>query len=339
MGLKHPFTVSYGTRTHQVVLIVELEHLGISGFGEAPVVFYYNVKIEQWIEKIPEINQALANYAITTPEEFHAFLKPLLPDDPFLLAAIDEAGHDWFAKKQGKPLYEVWGSDPSKSAYSSFTIGLDTLETMVIKLKEEPDWKIYKIKLEASNAIEMVTELRKHTNAIFRVDANCSWTAEQTIAYSKPLKELGVEFIEQPLPKDNLLDMIKVKQESALPIIADEAVLVEEDVEKVKDYFHGINIKVEKCGGLTPARRMIQKAKTYGLKVMVGCMLEGTTAISALAHLLPELDYADMDGPALLKEDTDNASGVRITPTGVEFAKLPGTGAVIFPERAELTTD
>lgn len=335
MALKHPFKVSYGTRTHQVSIVIELSHRGISGYGEAPVIFYYNVNIDEWLAKIAPLNKILSSQTITTPEEFHEFLKPHLGEDSFLLSAIDEAAHDWYAKSVGKPLYEVWNLDISKSAHSSFTIGLDTVEKIIQKLKEEPDWKIYKIKLEAHNAIEMVTELRKHTQAVFRVDANCSWTAEQTITYSKTLKELGVEFIEQPLPKDNLEDMVRVKQESALPIIADESVLVEGDVDKVKDYFHGVNIKVEKCGGLTPARRMISRAKQFGLKVMVGCMVEGTTAISALAHLLPELDYADLDGPVLLTSETDNADGVKITPLGPQFVTVPGTGAVIFESRAE----
>jgi L-alanine-DL-glutamate epimerase-like enolase superfamily enzyme len=185
-------------------------------------------------------------------------------------------------------------------------------------------WDLYKIKLGTSDDLRIVKELRKHTSAIFRVDANCGWTPQETIQNADELKKLGVEFIEQPLKADDWQGMKLVYQHSNLPLIADESCIVEADVEKCAAYFHGINIKLMKCGGITPARRMIEKARQLGLKVMIGCMTESTVGVSAIAHLAPLLDYVDMDGPLLLTNDT--AKGVQITREKVIFAEGNGTG-------------
>jgi len=158
--------------------------------------------------------------------------------------------------------------------------------------------------------LEIVRQLRRHTDAVFRVDANCGWTADETIRNASALRDLNVEFIEQPLPADALDQMPRVCAGSALPIIADESCGVPEDVQRCCGCFHGVNVKLVKCGGLSPARRMIAQARQLGLKVMVGCMTESTVGISAIAQLTPLLDYVDMDGALLLAEDI--ASGVRI---------------------------
>ena len=194
-------------------------------------------------------------------------------------------------------------------------------------MKELP-WPIYKIKLGTKNDIEIVTELRKHTNAIFRIDANCGWTADETIENSYQLKELDVEFLEQPLSADDIDGAKKVFKNSALPIIADESCIIESDVEKCVGLFHGINVKLSKCGGLTPGKRMLEKAKTLGLKTMVGCMTESTVGISAIAHLLPLLDYVDMDGSLLLKEDI--ATGISIKDGVIIYSNLNGTGVSLL---------
>ena len=175
--------------------------------------------------------------------------------------------------------------------------------------------------------MEIVRELRQHTASTFRVDANCGWTAEQTIRNSHELKDLGVEFIEQPLAADQWDAMTEVRDHSALPVIADESCVVETDVERCATHFHGINIKLVKCGGLTPARRMIDKARKLGLKVMVGCMTESSVGISAIAQLLPLLDYVDMDGALLLSDDI--ATGVTIEKGQCIFPDRNGNGVVL----------
>ena len=194
-------------------------------------------------------------------------------------------------------------------------------------MKETP-WPIYKIKLGTDDDVAIVKELRNHTDAIFRIDANCAWTAKETILNAPLLRGLGVEFLEQPLKADDWQGMEKVMHRSVLPVIADESSILESDVEKCALHFSGINIKLTKCGGLTPARRMIEKGKKLGLKVMVGCMTESTVGISAIAQLLPQLDYVDMDGAMLLKGDI--ADGVKITANGnVAFPSLGGSGITL----------
>jgi L-Ala-D/L-Glu epimerase len=166
--------------------------------------------------------------------------------------------------------------------------------------------------------------LRRHTKAIFRIDANTAWTADQTIAFAPELKQLGVEFLEQPLKRDDWDGMKRVFRECALPVIADESCLVEEDVDRCAGFFHGINIKLTKAGGLTPAQRMISRARELGLKVMVGCMNESSIGISAIAQLLPLLDYVDMDGAVLIAKDI--ASGVHLKEGRAVFPDENGLG-------------
>ena len=168
-------------------------------------------------------------------------------------------------------------------------------------------WPIYKIKVGTDNDIETIEALRKHTDAIFRVDANAGWSTETAIRKIPLLKELGVEMIEQPLAKDDWGGMKILYEKSPLPLFADESCVFEQDVEKCHQHFHGINIKLTKCSGITPAQRMINKARTLGMNVMMGCMNECTIGSAAIAHFLPQLDFVDMDGPLLLKKTSQQA--------------------------------
>jgi len=232
-----------------------------------------------------------------------------------------------YCKKDWEISPLVWGTTIDHYPTTNYTIGIANIDTMVTKMKERP-WPIYKIKLGTENDLQIIKELRKCTDAIFRIDANCAWSAEETIDNAPQLKDLGVEFIEQPLKADNWEGMEKVMPHCVLPVIADESCIVEDDVEKCALHFNGINIKLTKCGGLTPALRMIKKAKALGLKVMVGCMTESSVGISAIAQLLPQLDYVDMDGALLLKEDI--ANGVQIKDDGsLIFPKLGGSGVIL----------
>jgi len=200
---------------------------------------------------------------------------------------------------------------------------------MLRKMAEFPDWPVYKIKLGTDDDLNIVSRLREHTDAVFRVDANCAWSVEQTIANSAALKELGVEFIEQPLPREQWREMEQVVRESALPIIADESCQMESDVGRCAGCFHGVNVKLVKCGGLTPAKRMLESARSQGLKTMVGCMTESTVGISAIGQLLPLLDYVDMDGALLLADDI--ATGVRIEQGRVILPDENGCGVRMQP--------
>ncbi len=228
-----------------------------------------------------------------------------------------------YGKMKNKKLYELWNGDISKNPMTDYTIGIDSIEKMVAKLKEKP-WPIYKIKVGTADDIAIVKALRENTDAILRVDANAAWDVETALKLIPQLKELGVEFVEQPLAKDNWEGMKILFKESSLPLIADEACVFEKDVEKCKDHFHGINIKLTKCSGITPALRMIKRARELDMKVMIGCMNESTVGSAAIAHLLPFIDYVDMDGPLLLEEDV--ATGIQYDFGKIIYSDKPGLG-------------
>ena len=220
-----------------------------------------------------------------------------------------------------------WGLDIVKNPLSDFTIGIDTIDNMVTKMTEAP-WPIYKIKLGTEHDIEIITELRKHTDSIFRIDANASWKAEEALEKINAFKDLGVELIEQPLAKDDWNGMKLLFEKSPLPLFADESCVTEKDVEKCFNHFHGINIKLTKCSGITPARRMMTKAKELGLKIMLGSMNESTIGSAAIVHLSPLADYMDVDGPLLLAEDL--ATGLNYEYGKVSCSNEPGLGITLL---------
>jgi L-alanine-DL-glutamate epimerase-like enolase superfamily enzyme len=328
LPLAHTFTISRESTTVQPTLVVELSQDGISGYGEATSNNYYGFTIERMARDLAGIRDLLAGTKLTDPIELWTRCQPHLSDDPFALCALDQAAHDLWGKLAGQPVWKLWGLSTDKIPDSDYTIGIDAIDVMVAKMNEFPGWPIYKIKLGTDRDLEIVRELRKHTTATFRVDANCAWTAEQTIRFSPELKALGVEFIEQPLPRDAWAEMPAVKAQSALPIVADESCISETDVPRCAALFHGVNIKLVKCGGLTPARRMIAEARRLGLSVMVGCMTESTVGISAIAQLLPLLDYVDMDGAVLLAQDI--ATGVRLDRGRCIYPDVPGNGVTLL---------
>jgi len=326
LPLRHTFTISHESRTVQPTLIVELkDKKGFSGYGEATVTTYYGVTMEGMLASIEKIRPWLEGYILDTPIAFYAELEQRLPNDSFVRCALDMAANDLWARQNGKPLYAMWGLNPLDAPTTSFTIGMAPIDEMISKMQEKP-WPIYKIKLGANDDLMIVKRLREHTDAVFRVDANTAWNAEQTIQMSKSLRNLGVEFIEQPQKADAWIDHKIALQASVLPIIADESCHIEADVAKCAGHFDGINIKLVKCGGLTPAMRMIKEARQLDLKIMMGCMTESSVGISAIAHISPLLDYVDMDGALLLAEDP--ATGVVIDDNAkLHFSDVLGTGA------------
>jgi len=189
-------------------------------------------------------------------------------------------------------------------------------------------WPVYKIKLGTDEDIAIVEALRKHTGAAFRIDANAGWTTEEALEKIPQLAALGVEFIEQPLAKDNWDGMKVLFEKSTLPLFADESCVFEQDVKKCFGHFHGINIKLTKCSGITPALRMIQEARLLNMQVMMGSMNEGTIGSAAVAHFLPQIDHVDMDGPLLLSED--NATGIHFDFGKVSLSGKPGLGITLL---------
>ena len=328
LKFKHPFTISKGTKTHQPSLLVELELFGLKGYGEAPAIGYYNVSVEEMISVIDQKKKMIEKFSFTEPERYWHYLHHLLPQDPFLVCALDLASWDLYGKMKRKQLYQLWNLDISKNPLTDFTIGIDTIENMVAKIKETP-WPVYKIKLGTDKDIEIMEALRKHTDSVFRIDANAAWKADEALEKIKIFAGLGVEFIEQPLAKDDWEGMKFLFENSPLPLIADESCVSEHDVIKCKGYFHGINIKLTKCSGITPALRMIPQARQLGMKVMVGSMNESSIGTGAIAQLLPLIDYVDMDGPLLLEED--NGDGVQFDYGKIIYGEGYGLGVKVNP--------
>lgn len=328
LPLRHTFTISRESTNVQPTLVVELTDGKHSGYGEATTNRYYGMTLGSMKGALEQARGTIEAFAPLDPVGLWQAVAPQLRDCPFALCALDQAVYDLWGKQLGKPVYELWGLDITNVPLSNFTIGIDKIDVMLAKLNEMPGWPIYKIKLGTAHDLEIVRELRQATDALFRVDANCGWTADEAISNSHKLRELNVEFIEQPLPADDWEGYRKVFHESALPIIADESCITETDVARCNGHFHGINIKLVKCGGLTPARRMIDEARKLGMKVMVGCMTESSVGISAIAQLLPLLDYVDMDGAALLAQDI--ATGVVVDNGKCIYPDVPGNGVQLI---------
>jgi L-alanine-DL-glutamate epimerase-like enolase superfamily enzyme len=329
LPLKHRFTISRQSFDTKRTLIVELKDGEFSGYGEASENPYYHKTIEDMVEDLMNCRETIENAGRESPEDFWSKMQVPLRDNMFALCALDIAYNDLNARRKGKKLYELWNLDIRNNPLSNYTLGIDTIERMVSKMHEKP-WPVYKIKLGTDQDLEIVRALRSQTDSVFRIDANCAWDAETALENAQELAKLGVEFIEQPLPREDVEGNLFLFKKSPLPIIADESCQVEEDVLRCHSQFHGVNIKLVKCGGLTPARRMLKQAHTLGMKKMVGCMTESSVGISAIAHLLPLLDYVDMDGATLLAEDI--AEGVTLRNGMAVYSGLSGTGVRLTRE-------
>ncbi len=327
LPFEFPFTISNGrTKTHQPSLIAALQLGPLMGFGEAPAIVYYEATVEKMIQDLEAKRDMVEKFAFTEPDRFWHYLHHLFPDNPFLVCALDMAAWDLYGKMKGKPLFELWETKWENTPVTDYTIGIDSIEKMLAKMKAKP-WPIYKIKLGTFEDIAIVTALRNHTKSVIRIDANAGWTTEEALEKIPLLADLGVEFIEQPLAKDNWEGMKELFAKSPLPLYADESCVTEKDVAKCAGHFHGINIKLTKCSGITPALRMIKEARALQIHVMMGSMNESSIGTAAIAHFLPQLDHVDMDGPLLLSEDI--ASGISFDSGKIQVSDKPGLGITL----------
>jgi L-Ala-D/L-Glu epimerase len=329
LRLRDPFTIARGTTTVQPTLIVQVEHDGLIGYGEATTNDYYGITFETMTAALGAVEKKLDGYRLENPAELWRELDPVLSANRFAQCALDCAIWDIFAQIHNQPLWMLWGLRIDEGyPPTCYTIGLDTADTMVRKMRAMPDWPVYKIKLDASGGLDLVRRLREQTDSTFRVDANCSWPRERVLEWASELADLNVELIEQPLVAEAYSEMQSLKGRSPIPLMADESCQVEADVDRCIDSFDAINIKLVKCGGLTPARRMIARAHQNGLKVMVGCMTESSIGISSGVHLLPLLDFADLDGALLLAEDI--AEGIEWNKGHCRMPVRPGLGVKLI---------
>lgn len=329
LPFQYPFTITKGTKTHQKALVVALGFGPFLGWGEAPEISYYPETVASMNESLKQSLAVTSRYSLIDPQRFWHFLHHQFPEQHFLIAALDIAGWDLYAQLKRKPLYELLElANPGKLP-CDYTLGIDTPELMVEKLKAHPA-PVYKVKLARPADIDLLRRLRAVTNKPFRVDVNEGWNYEDTLKLLPELQALGVVLLEQPLAKSQWEEMIELKAQSAIPLFADEACVEEEDVARCAAAFHGINIKLTKCGGITPALRMIAAARQLQMKVMLGSMNESVIGTAALAHLAPLADYLDLDGPLLLTQA--NAKGLSYDADGfVSLGTSPGIGVQVVP--------
>lgn len=326
LPLKHAFTISRYTVTTQSTVIVSISDGKYTGYGEATINPYYDSTIEKLKSSILLSKNIVETSNGLKPEALWEKLEPLLRHDYFALCAIDCAFWDLYAKQNNRVLRSFWSDEDPETPLTNYTIGIDSIKNMTKKIVEQP-WPIYKIKLGTSEDVDIIKALRLKTDAVFRVDANCAWSVKETLANAIELKKLGVEFIEQPLKADDWDGMSVLKKQCVLPIIADESCQKLEDVNRCAEGFDGINIKLMKCGGITPALEMIKTARDKSLLVMAGCMTESTIGISNLTQIAPLLDFIDADGAMLLKEDI--VRGVCFDNGRIIFSNKNGSGAVL----------
>jgi len=297
--LRHTFTIAKFSRTSTPVMLLKIEHEGQTGYGEASMVPYMGESYESATAFLKKVDARQFKY----PFDFKAiiaYLDSIAPGNPAIKAGIDIALHDLDGKLQRKPCWQILGSDPGQMPLTSFTIGIDTPEVIVQKVKENPDCKIIKVKLGRDSDKELINTIRTATDLPLFVDANQGWTdREQSLDLCHWLHEQGVLLIEQPMLKTDPDSNAWLTERSPIPIIGDEAVQRLPDVEKAKGVYTGINIKLMKSAGMYEAHQMILRARELDLKVMIGCMSETSCATLAAAALAPQCDWADLDGPFL----------------------------------------
>lgn len=326
LPFEYPFTISKGTKTHQPTLMLSLRMGRLTGYGEATQIGYYNVDIEEMIVLLEKNRHTLERYALNTPERFWHFLHHLLPGHNFLISALDMAGWDLWAQLHRRPLYSLIGLQWKNTPPTDYTIGIVSPDEIASRVQQKP-YPIYKLKVGGENDLEVLEALRRATDATIRIDANEGWSLEQAKTMLPYLEQFQIELIEQPLHREDKEGMRALKKMTNIPIIADEACREEKDVAECLELYDGINIKLAKCGGITPALNMIRAAKKAGKKIMLGGMSETTIGATALAHLLPLADYADIDGPLLLKENI--GKGLIYNGATITVPQFPGLGIIM----------
>ena len=298
---------------------------GVTGIGEgAPIVRYHEDAIgaQKAVESIrPLLTSANPwQFDKVMTEVFHRV------DGEFAAkAALDIALMDWVGKKLNVPLYRFFGLDPTETPVTTFSIGIDTPEITRQKVREAEAFPVLKIKVGLSTDEPTIEAVRSVTKKPLRADANEGWKdKEEAVRRINWLESQGVEFIEQPMPADMMEDTRWVRSRVHIPIIADEACLNLRTIPQLAEAYDGVNVKLDKFGGMQEALRAIHLVKSLGMKTMLGCMVSSSVSVTAAAHLSPLVDYADLDGNLLITNDPYRGVKVRngklILPSG------PGLG-------------
>lgn len=324
LQLRHAFNLANSSRKTTPDVLTSIEFEGVTGYGEASMPPYLGESIESVSKFLSSLNLT----QFTDPFQMDDILKyvdSVMPGNCAAKASVDIALHDLVGKLMGQPWYKIWGFDPADTPNTSFTIGIDTPEVVRMKTEEAKPYKILKVKLGQATDREMIETIRSVTNVPMCVDVNQGWTDKnKALEMIHWLKEKGIIFVEQPMPKTAIDDIAWLTEHSPLPIIGDESVQRLPDVMKAKGVYHGINIKLMKCTGMREAHQMLTLAKAVGMKVMIGCMTETSCAVSAAAQLSPKVDWADLDGNLLISNDP--YSGVKVVDGKITLIDKPGIG-------------
>jgi L-alanine-DL-glutamate epimerase-like enolase superfamily enzyme len=325
LELAHTWTISRNSSDFKDNVFVRLEKDGIIGYGEAAPNIRYGENAQLSVEKIEKAKELFTEIDLFNYIDLKLALDQKIIDQSCAKAALDIALMDWIGKALQVPLYKLWGLNIGRAPLTSFSIGIDTPEIIQQKVKEAAIYPILKIKVGTKNDEMIIKAVRGVTDKPIRVDANEGWkTKEEALEKIQWLKSQGLEFVEQPLPSNMLEETAWLRERIDIPIIADEAVKAAADIPKLAAAYDGINIKLMKAGGLLEALRMIQIAKALDLKIMLGCMIESSVAISAAAQLAPYVDWADLDGNLLIKNDPFN--GVKVNEGRLVYNNKPGLG-------------
>jgi L-alanine-DL-glutamate epimerase-like enolase superfamily enzyme len=327
LQLQHTFTVSSYSRTTTPDVQVEIAYKGYTGYGEASMPPYLGQSVESVTAFLQKVNLEQFEDPFCL-EDILEYVDSLSPGDTAAKAAVDIALHDLVGKMLGAPWYRIWGYNPEKTPSTTFTIGIDTPEVVREKTLECADrFNILKVKVGTPNDKEMIETIRSVTDLPIAVDANQGWTDRfKALDMIYWLRDHGIVMVEQPLPVTQIDDQAWLKERSPLPIYGDESVQRLDDVRRTVGLFHGINIKLMKCGGLREAHKMVDLARGLDLKVMVGCMTETSCAVTAAAQLSPVVDFADLDGNLLISNDL--FSGVGLREGRLVLPDTPGIGVV-----------
>jgi L-alanine-DL-glutamate epimerase-like enolase superfamily enzyme len=323
LDLIHPFRIARSVSAHKENVLVSLSDGAESGVGEAAPSAYYGedaASVHAALSRVP----ALLEDDPFQMEDLDRRLRTTLPADASARAAVDVALHDLIARRLGMPLYRLFGLNPAHTPVTSFTIGIDHPDRVRQKVQEAAGYPVLKVKLGTDRDLDTIRTIREVSDAALRVDANAGWSRERAAELIPRLADFGVELVEQPLPPDDREGLRWLRERSPLPIFVDESVRMAADVPGYAGCVDGINVKLMKCGGLREALRLIHVARAHGLRVMLGCMIETSVAITAAAHLSPLVDYADLDGHLLIANDPYR--GVAVHAGRLVLSDRPGLG-------------
>ena len=324
LELRHVFSIANSSRKTTPDVLTRIEFDGVVGYGEASMPPYLGESVDTATRFLSSLNLSQFHDPFLI-DDILQYVDSVMPGNTAAKAAVDIALHDLVGKLMKQPWYKIWGFNPVDTPNTSFTIGIDTPEMVRQKVAEAAPYKILKVKLGMSTDREMIETIRSLTDRPLCVDVNQGWTdrvqALETIYW---LKENGVIFVEQPMPKTSIDDMAWLTQNSPLPTIGDESLQRLPDVKKAHGVYNGINIKLMKCTGMREVHQMMTLACSLNMKVMIGCMTETSCAISAAAQLSPRADWADLDGNLLISNDP--YSGMQIVDGKVTLFDEPGIG-------------